>query len=194
MAERITAETVAAELDVLDGEAKLVVGQIVVSIGVTNAAVKQLVPREWEALASYLFTVLAQEPMKSSPAFVGHRIVLGSLAMELRGFAQQAGEPVGLQVDLRNAGSQAAERRIRERIADDAAAFSRHIDDVLDADTAQRAAAEAAYEVRVPVVDGVATLPDGRTVQAAEGVVEVVVPLDPGAAPSIEPDDDLAYL
>ncbi len=133
VAERLTPQAIAHELDILDGQAKLVAGGLVVTLAFTNAAVKDLAPREWEEVSAYVYALLEREPMKSSAAFVGHRIVLGSLASELRGFAAAVGEPVGLQVDLRAATTQAEERRLRERVADDEAAYDRHIDDVLRA-------------------------------------------------------------
>lgn len=137
-AERITAAAVTAELDVLDGEAKRVAGDVVVSIGFTNAAVKDLAPREWEELAAYLVALLAREPVRSSGAYAGHRVVLGALATELRGFAAAAGEPVGLLVDLRGAASLAEEHRIRERLDGLHAAFDRSIDDTILTHAIQR--------------------------------------------------------
>lgn len=138
VAERITPEAIAAELDVIDGEAKRIAGDTVVSIGFTNVAVKDLTPHEWESVASYLLALLAREPVRSSPGYACHRIVLGSLASELRGFAAAAGEPVGLQADLRAASTQADERRIRARLADHAAAYDREIDEALLAQAARR--------------------------------------------------------
>lgn len=142
VAERLTPRAIADELDVLDGQAKLVAGDLVVTLAFTNAAVKDLAPREWEELSGYLYALLEREPVKSSAAFAGHRIVLGSLASELRGFAAAAGEPVGLQADLRAASSQAEERRIRERIAQEQLGYERYVDDVLAAQTAQQIAAQ----------------------------------------------------
>lgn len=167
----ITPEAVAAELDLLDGEAKLVAGNVVVSIGFTNAAVKTLAPREWEDLAAWLLALIAREPIRTSRAFTGHRIVLGALATELRGFAEAAGEPVGLQADLRAATSQADERRINARIADEQAAFDRHIDEVLLANSVQREIAQQSVT------------PQEETIDQA-----------PVAIPTPETDDALDYL
>lgn len=136
--ERSTHEAIASELDVLDTDKKHLAGDVVVSIGFTNAAVKDLAPREHEELAAWLFALIAREPFRSSPAHTGHRIVLGALATELRGFAAAAGEPVGLQADLRAAGTQAEERRIRARIADQERGFTRFVDDVLASHAYQR--------------------------------------------------------
>lgn len=128
---RITPVAVASARDVIDEDDRRTVGNVVVSLGFTSAAVKDLLPREWEELAAYLFSLLEREPLKSRPAYTGQRIVIGSLATELRGFAAAAGEPIGLEADLRHAASQADERRIRERIADQEAAYDRHIDEVI---------------------------------------------------------------
>lgn len=131
VAERINLPAIEHARDVLDDEEKRLAGEVVVTIGFTNAAVKDLAPREHEELAAYLFALLEREPVKSSSPYAAHRIVLGSLATELRGFAAAAGEPVGLQADLRAASTQAEERRIRERLDGQRAAATRYYDDVV---------------------------------------------------------------
>lgn len=141
MTDRISPAAVVAAVDVLDGEERVVLGEIVVGLAFTNSTVKTLSPREMEAVAAWLFALLERSPQKASPAYAPHRIVLGSLATELRGFAAAAGEPVGMAVDLRDAGSQAEERRVRERLADAAAAYDRHVDDVIASQHAQHDAA-----------------------------------------------------
>lgn len=173
-AERITHETVAAELDAIDGEARRVAGGVVVSIAFTNAAVKDLAPREHEELAAYLFALIEREPVKTSPAFAGHRIVLGTLASELRGFAAAAGEPIGVQADLRAAVTQAEERRIRARLADLEAGAHRYGDDVI-----------AAHHLQHQVLDD--HIPP-------EHPEEDPPDEPPTAAQPTEPDDVLAYL
>lgn len=150
VAERLTPESLATELDLIDGEAKLVAGDVVVTLGFTNATVKTGSPREWEESAAWLFALLSREPLKSSPSEGFKRALLGSLATELRGFAHAAGEPVGLQADLRAASSQQEERRLRERLDADSAAYDRHVDDVLAAQTAQRIAAQHYEEMTAP--------------------------------------------
>lgn len=119
-------------------EPDAVAGGQLASLGFTRASVAMLSPREWEVLAAWLFAQLERAPMKSSPAYTGHRIVLGGLANELRGYAHSAGEPVGIQADLRDTKSQAEEQRLRARLADQEAAYDRHVDDVLLAEAAQR--------------------------------------------------------
>lgn len=178
VAERITPEAIAAELDVIDGQAKRIAGDLVVSIGFTNAAVKDLAPHEWESVAAYLFALIGREPARSSPAYVGHRIVLGALASELRGFAAAAGEPVGLQADLRAAATQADEKRIRQRIADQQAAFDRHVDEVL-----------LTQSVRREIDDHIPDEP-----MASDHGEEDAIEEPPTAAPPSEIDDALSWL
>ncbi len=138
--ERLTPDAIAAELDLIDGDARVVLGEVVVTIAFTNAAVKTLSPREMAELGAYLRALIDRAPIKGqSPAYAPHRMVLGQLATELEGFAAAAGEPIGLEADLRAATSKAEERRIRERLADEAAAYDRHIDDVLLSHAAQQA-------------------------------------------------------
>lgn len=153
---RITAAAVTAELDVLDGQEKVVAGGVVVTIGFTNAAVKDLAPREHEELAAYLFALLAREPVKTSPAYAAHRIVLGSLATELRGFAAAAGEPVGLEADLRAAKTKADEKVARARIADQAIGFDRAITAAIMADHFDREQPAQAKEDTTPEEPAVA--------------------------------------
>lgn len=92
-----------------------------------------------EEVAAYLTALLERAPLKTSRAYEAHRMVLGSLATELRGFAAAAGEPTGLQADLRAASSQAEERRVAERIDAAAVAYDRHVDDILLEHAARRA-------------------------------------------------------
>lgn len=139
VAERITPEAVAAAQDVLDGEERRVLDGVAVTIGFTNATVKTGSPAEMEKLAARLFTLIERAPFKASADYQYDRMVLGALATELRGFAAAGGEPTGLEADLRAATSKAEEQRIRARIADQQAAYDRHIDDVLLAQAAQRA-------------------------------------------------------
>lgn len=146
-----------------------VAGQVVCNLAITRGMVADLAPREWEELAAYLFGQLEHAPVRDSPAFAPHRIVLGALASELRGYAQQAGEPVGLQVDLRAATTKAEERRIRERIDAEAMAFHEHIDVVIDSHRAQQELA------------------------APETEEEPIDQAEPAAEPT-ETDDALAYL
>jgi hypothetical protein len=131
VAERITPAAVIAERDLLDGEERRILGEVVVGLAFTNATVKDLAPREMEEVAATLFALIDRAPFKTSHAYAPLRMVVGALASELRGFAHAAGEPVGLEADLRAAWSQKEERQVRQRLADQAAAWSREIDDVI---------------------------------------------------------------
>lgn len=176
-AERINAETVAAENLRIDAEDRLVAGNQVIAQTAVDWALRDLAPREWEEIAAYLFALIAREPLKTSPAYAGHRILFGTLATELRSFAASAGEPVGLEADLRAATTQAEERRIRELIAD-----------------------QRAYADRLHDEDLVATLirghdpaPDDEPGELPTEE-EIATVTEPPAAPSEQADDDLAFL
>jgi hypothetical protein len=131
VAERITPAAVLAERDLLDGEERRILGGLVVGLAFTNATVKDLAPREMEEVAATLFALIERAPFKSSRSYAPLRMVVGALASELRGFAHAAGEPVGLEADLRAAWSQKEERQVRQRLADQAAAWAREVDDAI---------------------------------------------------------------
>lgn len=113
----ITPTSVAAASAALDEQERQEAAWAI-ALDLTGYAAATLAPRELEEVAAYLFALLEREPTKSGPVYAPHRIVLGQLAAQLRGYAMLAGEPVGLEADLRAATSQGEERRIRERIAD----------------------------------------------------------------------------
>ena len=81
----------AAQITFDDEDRAIVAGSIVTSLGFTAASVGMLAPRDWEDVADYLYGLLGREPLASSRAYAGHRIVLGNLASELRGYAYAAG-------------------------------------------------------------------------------------------------------
>lgn len=140
-ATRMTPEAVLEERARLDDEDidAIAGGQIRTNLVQTRLVVEALAPREWEEEAAKLLTLLEHAPIRgASPAYAATRMLYAALASDLRGYAHAAGEPVGIEVDLRAATSQIEERRIRERLADQAAAFDRHEDQVLLAHAAQR--------------------------------------------------------
>jgi hypothetical protein len=93
LAERLTPAIVEAAQTTFDAEDRAVVaGSVVASLGFTAASVGLLSPNEWEDVADYLTGLLARDPVASSRAWAGHRIVLGSLASELRTYAYTAGQ------------------------------------------------------------------------------------------------------
>lgn len=89
----LTPEVLVREMVEYDGQDRAVIGgQVVASLGFTQAAVGTLSPREWLDLADYLSGAISRAPIATSPLYAGHRIVLGMLATELRGYAAAAGE------------------------------------------------------------------------------------------------------
>lgn len=119
------AEIATAQITFDEEDHAIVAGSVVTSLGFTAAAVGMLAPREWENLADYLTGLLDREPLTSSRIYAGHRIVLGNLASELRGYAFAAG--------LRPSGS--------------AEAFHDHITEVIEA---HRAEVSPATEPSIP--------------------------------------------
>lgn len=130
----ITPEAVAAAQIEFDEQDRVVLAtgpeRTLLNFQITGALASSLAPREWEEVAAYLFALLEREPVKSSPAFVAHRVVLGSIAGDLRTYARVTGEPVGFEADLRAATSKAEERRILERMDDQRRAQVRRLDQV----------------------------------------------------------------
>lgn len=130
-AERITAEAVSAEVVAFDArERAIVAGQVVLDFSHAGVLATLFPPREWEAVAAYLFALIERAPLAASPAYLAHKTILGAIAADLRTYARIAGEPVGLEADLRAASSQAEEQRIRARMADQAAARDRQLTEI----------------------------------------------------------------
>jgi hypothetical protein len=146
----ITPESVAAaqiEFDAQDRAVLVAGGQrTLLNFQLTGLLACQLAPREWEEVAAYLCALLEREPVKSSPGYSAHRIVLGSIAGELRGYARVAGEPVGLEADLRAATTKADERRILDRMDDQHRAQVRRLDEVALQQAAQHRAPDPVDE------------------------------------------------
>lgn len=157
----ITPETVAAAAIEFDAQDRAIIingpHRTRIDFWPTALMASDLAPREWEEVAAYILALLDREPMKSSPAKSAHRILLGSFAYDLRGYARASGEPIALEVDLRAATSKADERRIRERLADRQAAIERHMDDV----ALQQAAQHRVSDPSDPVDEEVWTRPSG---------------------------------
>jgi hypothetical protein len=170
---RLNAPGVVEAFERFDAEDRLVVGQQVVASNAINWALRDLAPREWEDIASYLFALVAREPLKSSPTYAGHRILFGYLANELRSFAASAGIPVGLEADLRAASTKAEEERIRMLILERQMGRDRYLDEIQQVE-------EMAHD------NALAT---ARRSQEEEPPID-----EEPAAPATEPDDDLAFL
>lgn len=97
----------------------------------TRAMLGSLSPREWEHIAVTLNGVLSRAPVKDGEGYAAERMLLGALAWELRMGAHAAGEPVGLQADLRAATTRVAARRIELAIESERQLFHDHISSVL---------------------------------------------------------------
>lgn len=150
-AERITVDAVEAAVVEFDAQERAVVGrQAVMDFVRVGVYVSLLAPREWEEVAAYLQALVERAPLKDGKAYLAHRTVIGAIASELRGYARLAGEPVGLEVDLRGATSKAEELRIRERLDAQAIAMDRHVDDVIEQTRVQRTWDEAHPEPEDP--------------------------------------------
>ena len=136
----IRSATVLAAMGDLDVEDRRT-ANVVWNLGLLRSLLNDISPYEAEEVAAYLFTLLEREPAKSAKRYAAHRMIIGSLASELRTYARDAGEPVGLWRDLRDANSQAEEQRILLRLDEQALAFSRVTDDAIAAGRIQRPAA-----------------------------------------------------
>lgn len=145
----IRADTVLAEVAELDGEDRRTTN-IVWNLGMLRSILHDVLPREAEEVAAYVYALLEREPVKGQAHYAPHRMILGSLASELRTYARDAGEPVGLWADLRDAQSQSEERRILQRLDEQAIAFSAYTDDVIAATNAQRVVDAARVDTPEP--------------------------------------------
>lgn len=179
-ADRITPAAIEAESVAFDARERAVVaGQVVLDFSHAGVLAALLAPREWEAVAAYLLALVGREPMRSAAGYLPHRTILGAIGSELRQYARLAGEPVGLEADLRAATSRAEEQRIRERIADRDAAADRRHDELLLEQAAYHAHAGDAYDVVITETDlaerGIGTVDD----EEEEEIPSTVTPAAP---------------
>lgn len=180
----ITAETVAAaaaEIAREDRErvtgwtpdGQLIAGSWVADLFMTRSMLGQFGPAEWEHVAAFLSALVARAPVSESPAYAAERTVLGALAWELRAYAASAGEPVGLEADLRAASSRQEELRILARLEASREAFHDQL----------AAAAPPVAPRAVWTPD-----PDEFPVATAIAAGEPLPPAAPDAAPTDPPD------
>ena len=137
----IRAETVLAAVAELDAADRRT-ANVVCNLGLTRSLLADTSPHDWEMVAAYVIAQLQREPLKSSRGYAVHRMILGAFASELRTYAHDAGEPVGAAAHLAEATNDRQADAIQRQLDDDAAEFSRTIDDALAASAAQRAADE----------------------------------------------------
>ena len=101
----------------LDASGALIVRSVIADLGFTRSMVPLVSPAEWERIARFLFALLDRAPLAGDGSgWAAGRMILGALASDLRTYAHAAGEPVGFDLDLRNATSKAEERDVRQRM------------------------------------------------------------------------------
>lgn len=164
-------------------------GQVVCNLALVRATIAELTPREWAEVAAYLYALIGRAPVKASAAFQAHRMILGTLAFELRNYAQMAGEPVGLEADLRDAKSRAEEQRIRARIDDQHRARDRYLLDLEVQQGITQGAERAAELERWEALE--TTHQDTATGSSPD---QDDAPSAPAAATSSQADDDYSWL
>lgn len=123
----------------------------------TRWAIADLAPSSLERVAAYLAALMEREPLRSGQGWANERQVLGCLVTDLRTMVLAAGEPVGVQRDLRDARTRSDEVSARKR----AELAERAYDDLLtDAFEADRRAREVREPVHAaPAVDDGAQYP-----------------------------------
>lgn len=116
----------------LDPSGDPILPGVIADLGYTRAMIPLASPAEWERLARFLFALLERAPLAGDGSgWASARMILGALAADLRGYARAAGEPVGFDLDLRNATSKAAEREVRARMAMAADRFDQRLEAIV---------------------------------------------------------------
>lgn len=64
----------------------LLIGETVADFGGLRGTLSMTTPDEWSTVADLLDSLLAREPLSKGPHYSGERIILGTLAAELRGY------------------------------------------------------------------------------------------------------------
>lgn len=154
-------------------DGQLIAGQWLADLSLTRGLVGNFGPAEWEHVAAFLTALIERAPVRESPAYEAERGILGALAWELREYARSAGEPVGLEADLRAASSRQEEQRVLARLEASREAFH-----------AQLAAAAPPVEPRPPWDPD----PDDFPLATAIAAGEPLPPAAPDAAPIEAPD------
>ncbi len=65
----------------------LLIGGLVSDLGGARSMLSITTPDEWKSAADLIQMILDREPLKSRSRYAGERIILGSLASELRSYA-----------------------------------------------------------------------------------------------------------
>jgi hypothetical protein len=100
----------------------------------TRWAIVDLDPTSLERVASLLDALRSREPMKSGRGWDNERQVLGCLVTDLRSMVLAAGEPVGVQRDLRDARTRQDEVSARARADGAIRAYDALITDAIETD------------------------------------------------------------
>ena len=104
----------------------------------TRWAIIDLEPSSLERVAALLDAFRNREPVKSGRGWENERQVLGCLVTDLRTMVLAAGEPVGVQRDLRDARTKADEVMARQRADGAIRAYHELITDAIDEDQRAR--------------------------------------------------------
>lgn len=102
----------------------------------TRWTIVDMDPVALERVAAYLEALMGREPIKSGKGWVNELIVLGCLVTDLQSMVSAAGEPIGVQRDLRDARTKAEELDARHRAELAFRAFDNHITDAIESDRA----------------------------------------------------------
>lgn len=108
----------------------------------TRWSIVDLEPGSLERVAAFLDAIRNREPIRSGQGYANERIVLGCLVTDLRSMVMAAGEPVGVQRDLRDAATKADERAARQRADLAERAYHDLITDAIEEDREHRARAD----------------------------------------------------
>lgn len=144
----------------------------------TRWTIVDLEPASLERVASYLAALMEREPLKSGTGWTNERIVLGCLVTDLRTMVMAAGEPVGVQRDLRDARTKADERSARARAELAERAYHDLVSEAIETDHAERA---------TPRNTAQHALEDDRDPRATDDqltAASVPVPVTPAAEPA----------
>lgn len=68
----------------------LLIGEGLADLGAVRGILAITTPAEWACVADLIESLMEREPLSKSPRYSGERIILGTLAAELRGYAVAA--------------------------------------------------------------------------------------------------------
>jgi len=68
----------------------LLIGEMIADLGGVRGTLSMTTPDEWMAVAELIDSLMEREPLSKGPHYSGERIILGTLAAELKGYAAAA--------------------------------------------------------------------------------------------------------